>query len=172
MSKGQDAASVLLQLAENITGVADSLNDDDALNGSNDSSDAEAGLITNSLAMFEQYEPRMLWLAEAEYAARRARSRFIDSDILGEPAWDILLDLSIQRMKGKRVSVTSLCIASAVPATTGLRWIAQLRDQGLLERRDSEADKRKSFVQLTEAGWRKMRAYFFHQMNPSLGNVR
>lgn len=167
MYKGQEAASVLLRIAEKIAGVADSLKDDDALFASKVGSVSELGLITNRLAAFEANEPMMLRLAESEYASRRARSKFIDSGLLGEPAWDILLDLVIHRIKGKRVSVTSLCIAAAVPPTTGLRWITQLQGEGLLERQESEADKRKAFISLTDEGWDKMRSYFLHQMSLS-----
>jgi DNA-binding MarR family transcriptional regulator len=46
------------------------------------------------------------------------------------------------------VSVSSLCIAAAVPTTTALRWIKQLADRGLLERRSDPADARRAFIAL------------------------
>lgn len=165
--KGQGAASALRKVANRIAVIADSLNDDESLIASHVGSVSELSLITNRFVAYEEHEPMMLRLAEAEYAARRTRSKFIDSDLLGEPAWDILLDLVIHRIKGKRVSVTSLCIAAAVPPTTGLRWISQLQGEGLLERQDSEADRRRAFISLTDEGWDKMCSFFLHQMSLS-----
>lgn len=167
VGKRQDAATVLQRLAKKISGVADSLQDSGVLLVSDAASVSELGLITNRPTILEEYEPRILRLAKAEYDARRARAKFLDADLLGEPAWDILIDLVIHQIEGKRVSVTSLCIASAVPPTTGLRWIGHLEKEGLLERRDSEADKRRSYLNLSAEGWDKMRSYFLDQMSLS-----
>jgi hypothetical protein len=41
-------------------------------------------------------------------------------DLFADPGWDILLDLYAARQEGKQVSVSSLCIAAAVPPTTAL----------------------------------------------------
>src|SRR3546814_5777917 len=54
---------------------------------------------------------------------RQLRARFFDPALFGDPAWDMLLDLTAARAEHNRVSVTSLCIASGVPLTTALRWI-------------------------------------------------
>lgn len=53
---------------------------------------------------------------------------------------------------GAKVSVTSLCIASDSPASTALRYIAQLEEAALVKRTASEFDKRVSFVELTDNG--------------------
>lgn len=86
------------------------------------------------------------------YRARRARERNLPADLLGEPAWDILLDLFIAKSRGQRVSVTSVCIASQVPATTGLRWIGLLQAEGLILRDDDSTDRRRAFLRLSAAG--------------------
>ena len=91
---------------------------------------------------------------------RRARARFFDGELFADPAWDILLDLTAARVERKRVSVTSLCIASGVPPTTALRWIAQMTEAGLLERVEDETDKRRAFIQLTEKAVDAMARYF------------
>ncbi len=54
---------------------------------------------------------------------RQLRARFFDGELFADPAWDMLLDLTAARVEARRVSVTSLCIASGVPPTTALRWI-------------------------------------------------
>src|SRR5690606_9764038 len=64
--------------------------------------------------------------------ARRLRDEFLPGDLFADPAWDMLLDLFAARLEQERVSVSSLCIASAVPPTTALRWIRTLTEKGLL----------------------------------------
>lgn len=91
-------------------------------------------------------------LADKIYKSRRKRSEIMPGDIFGEPAWDILLDLFGSECRGRQISVTSACIASAVPATTALRWIAVLMDAGLVARREDPADRRRAYVELTPKG--------------------
>lgn len=96
--------------------------------------------------------PQIAGLAELEYRNRRARGRHLASDLLGEPAWDILLDLVVQQARGKLISITSACHASGVPCSTALRWIASLEAHGLISRSGSHYDRRVVYVQLTHQG--------------------
>ena len=91
---------------------------------------------------------------------RRLRSRFFDSELFADPAWDILLDLTAARAENRRVSVTSLCIAAAVPATTALRWIAQMTEMGLLLREPDPEDKRRAYIVLADKAADAMARYF------------
>lgn len=91
--------------------------------------------------------------------ARRARAQFFPGDLFADPAWDILLDLMAARIEGKQVSVSSLCIAAAVPPTTALRWIRTLTDAGLLVREPDPHDGRRVHVALSDAAAEAMRAY-------------
>lgn len=91
---------------------------------------------------------------------RQMRSRYFDSALFADPAWDILLDLTAARAEHLRVSVTSLCIASGVPPTTALRWIGQMIDAGLLERVEDETDRRRAFIALTDKAADAMARYF------------
>lgn len=91
---------------------------------------------------------------------RQSRARFFDAELFGDPAWDILLDLTAARGEGQRVSVTSLCIASGVPATTALRWIGQMVEACLLVRVQDPEDRRRAFIQLSEASADAMARYF------------
>ena len=91
---------------------------------------------------------------------RQLRARFFDGDLFADPAWDILLDLAAARAEHKRVSVTSLCIASGVPPTTALRWIAQLTDIGLLQRIEDDTDRRRAFITLSDRAADAMARYF------------
>lgn len=91
---------------------------------------------------------------------RQLRARFFDAGLFADPAWDILLDLTAARAEGRRVSVTSLCIASGVPPTTALRWIGQMTEQGLLVREEDMVDRRRAFVGLSETALEAMALYF------------
>lgn len=91
-------------------------------------------------------------VASRLYALRRMRKDFISDELLGEPSWDILLDLFIMASFDRAVSVTSSCIASGVPATTALRYISMLEKEGLILRSPSLEDKRTCFLRLTTEG--------------------
>lgn len=91
---------------------------------------------------------------------RQNRSRYFDSQLFADPAWDMLLDLSAARAEHRRVSVTSLCIASGVPPTTALRWIGQMVEQGLFARAGDQVDRRRAFIELTDRSADAMARYF------------
>jgi hypothetical protein len=100
-------------------------------------------------------------LARKTYAARRRRAAiFGEADLFGEPAWDILLDLYIAHVEGKDVSVSSACIGSAAPPTTGLRWLGVLAEHGMVVREHDPDDQRRVLVRLTERGLEAMDRYF------------
>lgn len=102
-----------------------------------------------------------LALARKAYALRRKRAAiFGNPDLFGEPAWDILLDLYIAKAEGKKVSVSSACIGSAAPPTTGLRWLGVLADEGLVVREADAEDQRRVLVRLTPAGQAAMDRFF------------
>ncbi|MFM7405017.1 MAG: MarR family transcriptional regulator [Erythrobacter sp.] len=119
----------------------------------------------NSAALTDQRvqsPPRNhLALARKAYALRRKREAiFGNPDLFGEPAWDILLDLFIAQSEGKTVSVSSACIGSATPPTTGLRWLGVLGDEGLIVRENDPADNRRVLVRLTQTGTAAMVRFF------------
>lgn len=82
--------------------------------------------------------------------ARRIRADFLPGDLFADPAWDMMLDLLAARLEHERVSVSSLCIAAAVPPTTALRWIRTLTDKGLVERQADPHDGRRVFIALAQ----------------------
>ncbi|OHD01399.1 MAG: transcriptional regulator [Sphingomonadales bacterium RIFCSPLOWO2_12_FULL_63_15] len=82
--------------------------------------------------------------------ARRIRADFLPGDLFADPAWDMLLDLLAARLEQERVSVSSLCIAAAVPPTTALRWIRTLTAKGLVERQADPQDGRRIFIALAQ----------------------
>lgn len=101
----------------------------------------------------------LLTQAQKLYAERRLREKFIASHHFGEPSWDMLLDLAIQSMIGRPVSVNSACIASAVAPTTALRWMAILEKEGLIVRKPGISDRRVNWVSLTPKGASLVKRY-------------
>ena len=91
--------------------------------------------------------------------ARRMRGSFFAPGLFSDPAWDMLLDLYAADAGDMPVSVSSLCIASAVAPTTALRWIARMTEDGLLERRPDATDRRRAFMALTDVARVGMRGY-------------
>ena len=88
------------------------------------------------------------------------RRRFLPAGLFADPAWDMLLDLYLADILSKRISVSSLCCASNVPATTALRWIGALDREGLIKRTADPRDARRYYISLSEAGLERMDGYF------------
>jgi DNA-binding MarR family transcriptional regulator len=97
-------------------------------------------------------------LLETQFRVRRLRGRHLPGLALGEPAWDMLLDLSVASYWRRETSVTSLCIAADVPSTTALRWISSMTKAGLIERRSCQRDGRRSFLAIAPETYQAMLA--------------
>lgn len=91
---------------------------------------------------------------------RRMREHYFPADLFADPAWDMLLDLYAARLERQPVSVSSLCIAAAVPATTALRWIKTMTDAGLFLREQDPHDGRRIFIALAEGAYDALVRYF------------
>lgn len=92
--------------------------------------------------------------------ARRLRDELFGAGLFADPAWDMLLDLLAARLEHERVSVSSLCIAAAVPPTTALRWIRTLTDKGLVERQADPHDGRRIFIALANEAAEALTRWF------------
>jgi len=92
--------------------------------------------------------------------ARRLRARYFPEELFADPAWDMLLDLLQAEISKLRVPVSSLCIAAAVPATTALRWLKTMTQQGIFVRRADPHDGRRVFVELAPQTSHALRRYF------------
>lgn len=97
--------------------------------------------------------PSALAVARRIYGGRRHRDKvFAGLELFGEPSWDVLLDLFIACETGRNVAVSSACIGSASPPTTGLRHIEALQDRGLVERLPDPDDGRRIWLRITPCG--------------------
>lgn len=120
---------------------------------------AEAARLQDApVATSSQYVRRVI-------AARSARQQFFSSDLFADPAWDILLELYALHCEQQRTSVSGLCIAVSVPATTALRWIDKLHTDGLLSRSADPLDARRIWVSLSPIGLHAMESYL-HELTP------
>ena len=81
---------------------------------------------------------------------RERRTKFFPDDLFADPAWDILLNLSLAELQQRRMSVSSLCFCVGVPQTTALRWIKSMTDNGWVIRTDDPLDARRKFLHLSD----------------------
>lgn len=98
--------------------------------------------------------------ARAIIKARNHRRSFFNSALFSDPAWDILLDLLSAEAEGKRRSISGVGLTANIPATTALRWISALEQEGLVRRENDPLDRRRTFVMLTDGGLLALRRYF------------
>lgn len=92
-------------------------------------------------------------------AARKRCHSLLDSDLLFDPAWWMLVDLYCAELKGKRLSVTAVTIGSGVPDTTALRYLRVLEERGHIQRVPDENDKRRLFVTISRPMFKAMSDY-------------
>ena len=104
-------------------------------------------------------EAELVQLARRISYWRRKRDAMFDPVIFADPEWDILLDLFAEGGFGRRVSMSSLCIAAAVPTTTAVRCINMMVDRGVLAKSRDTNDARRMLIELTEETRAKMRVW-------------
>lgn len=92
--------------------------------------------------------------------SRQLRTRYFDPHLFSDPMWDMLLELYANHIANAPISVTSLCIASGAPATTGLRRLDDLAREGFIERQPDPKDGRRIMISLSDAGVQRMGRYF------------
>ena len=156
----------LKPFADQLMAIANQLQNGDFLSAGSDhdtQTDTPSGSRKGQDKQKSEGDPRARYAAIARetYATRRLRTAiFGDAEIFSEPAWDILLDLYVAFADAKSVSVSSACIGSASPPTTGLRWLGVLAEKGLVMREQDPEDQRRVMVRLTNRGLEAMDQYF------------
>jgi len=152
----------LQHLADEVGRIAKTLasfSDGAALTGS-------AGVLNDAMLgyKFEVEAPREDDVSAADIRSiiklRRLRDKHFDAELFADPAWDMMLDLMAARAEHSKVSVSSLCIAAAVPPTTALRWIKTLTDQGVFVRVADPTDGRRVFIELADTAAANIAKYF------------
>lgn len=91
--------------------------------------------------------------------ARLRRGQRFGNRLFSDPAWDILLHLYKSDLIQQRVSVSDISAMANVPATTSIRWLQTLIEEGLVERSVDPLDQRRHWVSLSEHGRSQMSEY-------------
>lgn len=94
----------------------------------------------------------LLKLAQNLMFIWNSRQIFIDSNLIMDPGWLILLNLKIAELSHAKLQVSAVCIDSGAPATTALRWIKLLESKALVRIEPDKHDRRRKFVFLTDDG--------------------
>jgi hypothetical protein len=93
-------------------------------------------------------------------AARRRLYALFGRRLFCDPSWDILLELFVSTLEGRKVTVSTACMAACAPTTTALRHIAYLVEEGLVVRRPHPADARSTYLELTGQAVSRLTQYF------------
>jgi DNA-binding MarR family transcriptional regulator len=91
---------------------------------------------------------------------RRLRRQLFGYDMYSGPAWEILLHLFESHVLERRDTVGNVTDGTELPGATSLRWITRLEQEGLIRLRDDHLDRRRRYVELTDAGAGLMTRYF------------
>lgn len=89
-------------------------------------------------------------ILKLEIEIRKTRNLIFSNDLFGEASWDILLDLYVNYLDGKKTPIKSVTIASNAPATTVLRHINMLERKEFIQKFKDVQDNRLTILQLTE----------------------
>lgn len=71
-------------------------------------------------------------VAATVLALRRARNQVLPSDLFGEPAWDVLLELFVADAQGARLTVDEVSQRSSTHPSIMVRWLRVLTAHGLI----------------------------------------
>jgi DNA-binding MarR family transcriptional regulator len=104
----------------------------------------------------------VLGLATALREARRLRAEIFPRVPLGNPNWDVMLDLFIQEMNGFRTSLDHLALTGDLPAPVVYESVHDLVRLGLLDRTPDRFDNRVMWLSLTVKGRQGMFDLFAH----------
>lgn len=118
------------------------------------------GVRISTLTQIHTRAKELAAAARREYDLRRMREAYVASPHFGEPAWDIMLDVFSNTLLGKSVSVSSACVASHAPPTTGLRYIEHLIQDGVLIRTDDPEDGRRRLLTMSDEAVASVGSFF------------
>ncbi len=113
----------------------------------------------------EDNDDLLLALAVAGREISRRRSRIFSGTAVGNPQWDVLIDLFVQEANGYRVSLDHLALAGELRAEIVYDSVERLVKAGLVERADDRFDKRTSWLSLTSKGKQGMTDFFTETAN-------
>ena len=98
--------------------------------------------------------------ASASLARRRKRAQFFKRGMVGEPPFDLLLTLYVEGARRETISITELAQLADLPPSTSTRWLQYLEDEGFVERKRDDTDRRVLRASLTDVGTAKLDDFF------------
>ena len=123
--------------------------------------------LSEVVSQINQYEVQagdgrtvtLLEMVRRVMSERRLLAELSQGDLFTNGPWNMMLDLYENAWLEKPISVSSLTIASGIPPTTALRYIAYLQDVKLLTKRGDSYDGRRVLVHLTKLGFNQVTEY-------------
>lgn len=103
---------------------------------------------TRANALDAAPEQTLIKLIRRTKAFRQRRNEYLGSELFSDPAWDIILELTLAKLQGEPVPVSSACAAAAVPFTTAYRYIGNLVDHRMVRRWKDPLDQRRVLLEL------------------------
>jgi DNA-binding MarR family transcriptional regulator len=103
-------------------------------------------------------DKQRITVAQAWTRASNLRRSALGIAYFQDPAWDILLLVYLEHLKGRALHVTAASTAGNVAPTTGLRWLQKLTEDGWIERRTLASNRKCVQVVLTDQALVKMNA--------------
>lgn len=103
-------------------------------------------------------EVAIVRIAQAIRQLRRVRRDEFGLAV-GEPAWDMLVELYYRDSIGASTTAMQLKEASFVPGSSAHRWIKHLEQEGLVRIKAHPEDGRTGFVELTDDGREALELY-------------
>lgn len=92
------------------------------------------------------------WLRDID----EQRSKALGGIVKTDASWNMLAELLRARITRRRISVTSLCLASHGPVTSALRRLDQLLADGLVTYTLDPQDRRRKYIELSAEGANRM----------------
>jgi len=114
-------------------------------------------------------ETELVQIARRISQWRRKRDAILAPITFADPEWDILLDLYVESGSGRVVSLSSLCIAAAVPSTTAARAVNAMVAEGILTKSRDPEDARRVIIALADNTREKLRTWLMQIASFHLG---
>ena len=89
-------------------------------------------------------------VAKRAQRRRELRLRRFDAELGQDATWNMLLELLVARLEGRRVAVKCLWLASGAAESSAFRWIGRLEQLGHLTRLTDPKDGRRQFIEMSD----------------------
>jgi hypothetical protein len=116
--------------------------------------DAAADNDSDPQTALEAMSPRQYFTSLLEL--RRTRERYFGSELFGEPAWDIMLELMLARVEDREVLASELQSHASTPAIVTRHYLEALVDARLVDTFENAANVDDPCICLSSEAARRM----------------